>query len=92
MAHQGQGGEDGDETDLAALSAWVDRFGPCPSAPHTAGRGQDAQARRLREAIHQLVTVARGPAGPGAAPAAARERGSALRDRNTGAGHEVEEG
>ena len=73
LRHRDSATEVEELADMTALNAWVDRFGPCPPASHTADRGQDAQARLLREAIYELVTVARGPAGAGSIPAATRE-------------------
>ncbi len=54
--------------DAEALIAWVRQFGPAdpstaPAVAPPAGRHLDA-ARALREAVHALITAARGPAGP----------------------------
>jgi predicted RNA-binding Zn ribbon-like protein len=65
--------------DDAALKAWVAEFGPPgagepgPADPASGpGPAGADQAHRLREAIYQLVTAARGPGGPGSCPATAR--------------------
>jgi predicted RNA-binding Zn ribbon-like protein len=63
--------------DASALAAWVAQFGPFPARPgagqeHGAA-GQAVTARRLREAVYQLIIAARGPGGAGSCPQAARQ-------------------
>ena len=67
LRYRGRPGETEELPDQAALAAWLRQFGPeLPErVPTTA---QLALARRLREAVHQVVTAARGgAAGPPAA-------------------------
>jgi predicted RNA-binding Zn ribbon-like protein len=63
LRHRGEGTETEMLPDTAALTAWVAQFGPWPSAPRPAGVGQDAAARGLREAVYELIVVARSPQG-----------------------------
>jgi predicted RNA-binding Zn ribbon-like protein len=59
--------------DAAALNAWVAEFGPPGVSEPGPGPVSVDQAHRLREAIYELVTAARGPGGPSSCPAPARE-------------------
>jgi predicted RNA-binding Zn ribbon-like protein len=58
----------------AALAEWIRQLGPyaadAPLAEPT--RAQLNQARQLREAVHALLTAARGPQGPAGCPSEAR--------------------
>lgn len=58
--------------DARAAAAWITQFGPCPATGET-GETTAATARRLREAVYELITAARGPDGIGSCPAGARE-------------------
>ncbi|ABW11759.1 protein of unknown function DUF1470 [Parafrankia sp. EAN1pec] len=74
LRHRGQPEESEELPDTAALSAWVGQFGPWPYVPKPASAGQDALARELREAIHELIAATRGPQGPSGF--SSRERGT----------------
>src|ERR1700733_6774472 len=64
LRYRGRPGETEELPDQAALAAWLRQFGPdLPERLPTPA--QLALARRLREAVHQLVTAGRGgSAGP----------------------------
>jgi predicted RNA-binding Zn ribbon-like protein len=55
------------------LEAWVRQFGPCRLEEADLRPGLDADARVLREAVQQLVSVAVRSEGVGACPTSARE-------------------
>ncbi len=59
----------------AALDAWIRRFGPPVAGQRSLPSAtQVSEARRLREAIYELIVVGRSAAGAGACRAAARNR------------------
>jgi predicted RNA-binding Zn ribbon-like protein len=70
LRYRGRPGETEELPDQAALAAWLLQFGPkLPERLPTSA--QLALARRLREAVHQLITAAR--AGAARPPAAVEE-------------------
>jgi predicted RNA-binding Zn ribbon-like protein len=61
--------------DPAALAAWIRQFGPCAADRASLPSWmQVSEARTLREAINELIIAARGTAGVGSCPAAARNQ------------------
>jgi predicted RNA-binding Zn ribbon-like protein len=57
-----------------ALAAWVRQFGPYPTGTTVAAPTTDVlhEARRLREAVHTLLTTARGEHGAAGCPPGSR--------------------
>lgn len=61
--------------DPAALAAWIRQCAPTGIAPQELPSVREVKdARKLREAVHELLAAARTPAGVSACPAAAREQ------------------
>lgn len=58
--------------DPAALNDWVDQCGPFDQPVIDADTAHAAMARALREAVHEMICVARTPAGPRACSDGAR--------------------
>ncbi len=58
LRYRGRPSVEEELTDPEALRHWVNQFGPARSA-EPPGPGRVDQARRLREAIHELITAAR---------------------------------
>lgn len=59
--------------DPAALAAWIRQFGPCETQPQWLPSAVELrQARRLREAVYELLVAARSASGAGSCRAAAR--------------------
>src|SRR5436309_1716021 len=75
LRHRGTLGVQEELPDGEALLAWVAQCGPCDLAgqPATADPLAVRDARSLREAIHELVTVGRGVDGVAASSILARE-------------------
>src|SRR5882757_1265741 len=75
LRYRGSAGVIEELPDGAALIGWVDQFGPYEGdVAGVSGPAQVAGAQRLREAIHHLITAARGPGGVRACGPAARRR------------------
>ncbi|MCM3886064.1 ABATE domain-containing protein [Frankia sp. R82] len=71
LRHRGTSTQVEELPDAAAVAAWLDRFGPWSAlpGPRPVLDGRAAQARELREAIHQLIVVGRGSGGSAQPPA-----------------------
>jgi predicted RNA-binding Zn ribbon-like protein len=75
LRHRGTADASEELVDPAALSAWVAQCGPCEvDSRELSGDVPVSDARRLREAIHELVQAGRSPAGAASCGARARNR------------------
>jgi predicted RNA-binding Zn ribbon-like protein len=55
-----------------SLARWIAQFGRCPRSPLRPTPSQVCAAQVLREAVHEIITAARGPRAASGAPDAAR--------------------
>jgi predicted RNA-binding Zn ribbon-like protein len=74
LRHRGTPEPTEELADPAALAAWVRQCGPC-RFDSAAGLGMDqvVGARRLREAVYEMIEASRSPEGPGSCSPSARE-------------------
>ncbi len=70
LRHRGTSKATEELPDAAALTAWIDQFGPCEEP----GTGDAEEARALREAIFTLISSARTPEGVASCTPETRER------------------